>query len=72
MDDGLPIVFFASVPGDIVTSKVIHDNRDALKAVEHLIQNGYSRIAHIAGPKGLSFTQERLDGYIAETSILKS
>lgn len=65
MDDGLPIVFFASAPGDIEASKVIQDNyKGAFEAVEHLIKNGYSRIAHITGPSGLTFTQERLQGYL--------
>ena len=36
----------------------------AFEAVEHLIKNGYRRIAHIAGPKELTFTQKRLQGYI--------
>jgi len=65
MDDGLPIVFFDRVPGDIKTSKVIQENYNgAFEAVEHLIKNGYRRIAHIAGPKGLTLTQKRLQGYI--------
>ena len=37
----------------------------AFEAVEHLIKNGYRRIAHIAGPKELPFTQKRLQGYLA-------
>ncbi|MCW3107803.1 MAG: periplasmic binding protein/LacI transcriptional regulator [Segetibacter sp.] len=65
MDEGLPVVFFASVPGDLEASKVIQDNyRGAFEGVEHLIQSGYSRIAHITGPKGLTFTQVRLKGYL--------
>src|SRR5205823_11985870 len=66
MDKGIPIVFFDRVPGNIQASKVIQDNfQGSFEAVEHLIQNGYTRIAHIAGPKGLTFTQKRLDGYLA-------
>ena len=36
------------------------DYNGAFEAVEHLIKNGYGRIAHIAGSKGLTFTQKRL------------
>ena len=66
MDKGLPIVFFDRVPGNVQASKVIQDNyKGSFEAVEHLINSGYSRIAHIAGPKGMTFTQKRLEGYIA-------
>src|SRR6266540_589170 len=65
MDDGLPIVFFDRVPTDFRTSKVMQDSYNgAFEAVEHLIKNGYRRIAHIAGPKELPFTQKRLHGYL--------
>ncbi len=33
-------------------------------AVEHLIQMGCQRIAHLKGPEGLSVTQERLTAYL--------
>jgi len=66
MDKGLPIVFFDRVPGDIKATKVIQDNfKGCFDAVEHLVERGYTKIAHIAGPKGLTFTQERLEGYLA-------
>jgi LacI family transcriptional regulator len=32
-------------------------------ATEHLLELGHRRIAHIAGPKGLGVSQQRLDGY---------
>ena len=66
MDSGLPVVFFDRVPAEINTSKVIQDNFEgAFTAVEHLIQSGYKKIAHIAGPKGMTFTSKRLEGYFA-------
>jgi LacI family transcriptional regulator len=66
IDMGLPVVFFDRVPVDIKTSKVMQDDYNgSYAAVEHLIQNGYKKIAHIAGPKGLSFTEKRLKGYLA-------
>jgi len=66
MNSGLPIVFFDRIPGEIQTSKVIQDNfNGAFDAVEHLINSGYTKIAHIAGPKGMTFTGKRLEGYFA-------
>jgi LacI family transcriptional regulator len=66
IDNGIPVVFFDRVPNSLKTSKVMQDDYDgAFTAVEHLIENGYNKIAHIAGPKGLSFTEKRLQGYIA-------
>jgi len=65
IDEGLPIVFFDRVASNIETSKVMQDDYNgAFEAVEHLIENGYTRIAHIAGPKGLDFTGKRLNGYL--------
>jgi LacI family transcriptional regulator len=65
IDQGTPIVFFDRVARDIDTSRVMQDDYNgAFEAVEHLIQNGYSRIAHIAGPRGLDFTARRLKGYL--------
>ncbi len=65
IDEGTPIVFFDRVASDIDTSKVMQDDYNgAFEAVEHLIERGYSKIAHIAGPKGLNFTEKRLNGYL--------
>jgi LacI family transcriptional regulator len=45
---------------------VIQDDFEgAFMAVEHLVKNGYKKIAHIGGPLGLSFTKERLRGYLS-------
>ena len=66
IDEGIPIVFFDRVATDIQASKVMQDDYNgAFEAVEHLVKNGYRKIAHIAGPKGLSFTKKRLNGYLA-------
>jgi LacI family transcriptional regulator len=66
INKGIPVVFFDRVAGDIKTSKVMQDDfNGAFEAVEHLVENGYRKIAHIAGPKGLNFTEKRLQGYLA-------
>ena len=61
---GLPIVLFDRVTDEIETHKVVVDNfKGAYEATEHLIQNGYKRIAAIANSEFLSITAERLAGY---------
>jgi LacI family transcriptional regulator len=66
IDSGIPIVFFDRATQLINTSRVIQNDFDgAFMAVEHLIENGYRNIAHIGGPPELSFTKERLRGYLA-------
>ena len=66
LDKGLPIVFFDRVPGDVIASMVLQDNfKGSFEAVEHLVERGYKSIAHIAGPKEMTFTQKRLEGYKA-------
>lgn len=61
---GLPIVFFDRIREEINTHSVVVDNfRGAYEATEHLIQNGYRRIAALANSEFLSITTERLAGY---------
>ena len=65
MARGLPIVFFDRVPNDIQASKVVQDDfAGSFQATEYLLQQGYTRVAHIAGPENLKFTQQRLQGYL--------
>lgn len=65
MEDGIPVVFFDRVARNIPASKVMQDDfNGAFAAVEHLINNGYRKIAHIAGPAGMSLTGKRLQGYL--------
>ena len=62
---GAPLVFFNRVCPDIDTTKVVVDDyRGAFKAVEHLIEGGCTRIAHIAGPPNLMICKNRLNGYL--------
>ncbi|MCK4446402.1 MAG: LacI family DNA-binding transcriptional regulator [Candidatus Marinimicrobia bacterium] len=69
---GIPFVFFDRVCEDIEASKVVVDDfHGAFKAVEHLINSGYKRIAHIAGPKHLSISQCRLNGYLSALNKYK-
>lgn len=63
-DRNVPIVFFDRVCPDIEASSVtVDDYQGAYTAVEHLIQRGYRKIAHFAGPPLLQITQKRIEGY---------
>jgi LacI family transcriptional regulator len=47
-------------------SSVVADNFDAaLSITNHLYQSGAKKIAHIAGPKHLNISKERVAGYLA-------
>jgi DNA-binding LacI/PurR family transcriptional regulator len=63
---GIPIVFFNRICEDMDVPKVVVDDYNgSFKAVEHLIQIGKKRIAHLAGPENLSISRRRLNGYYA-------
>jgi len=60
---GIPVVLFDRTV-DMDVSKVVQDDYNgAFEATSHLIDRGYTRIAHVAGPKGQVFTENRLRGY---------
>lgn len=64
-NSGVPLVFFDRVCEEINTSKVTVDDHDgAFMAVEHLIETGCRRIAHLSGPEQLSISKNRLQGYL--------
>jgi DNA-binding LacI/PurR family transcriptional regulator len=60
----VPIIFFDRVPPNSNSICVVVDDRNgAYEAVEHLIKQGYQKIAHFAGPKHLQIASNRLNGY---------
>lgn len=60
----IPVVYFNRVIEGLGTHKVVaNDYQGAFAAVEHLIENGYRRIAHLGGPPNLLISQERERGY---------
>ncbi|HMI78200.1 MAG TPA: LacI family DNA-binding transcriptional regulator [Ferruginibacter sp.] len=65
-DKGFPIVFFDRITDEIETHKVVADNyKGAYDATQHLIDAGYSKIAHLTSSAHLSISIERLNGYKA-------
>lgn len=60
----IPLVFFDRALEEIDAFKVVVDQYGgAFKAVEHLIAQGYNRIAHIGGPAILALSNHRMEGY---------
>jgi LacI family transcriptional regulator len=63
-EKGLPIVFFDRIADEIDTHKVTANNYlGAFQATEHLIYQGFKKIAHVTSAPYLSITIERLQGY---------
>lgn len=60
----IPVVFFDRTHEKITDSQVIVDDyKGAYELVCHLIERGYKRIAHLAGPENISIGRNRLNGY---------
>ena len=61
----IPLVLFDRISDDIDTSKVdVSDTDGAFKAVKYLIDTGCRRIAYLAGPKNLTISNKRMEGYL--------
>lgn len=64
MQKGLPMVFFDRVPEDVEASKVtVDDELGGYQATQKLISEGYTKIAHLAGPATLDISNDRLAGF---------
>lgn len=62
---GIPMVFYDRMFSNPNTSKVIVDDYiGAKEAVQHLISQGYKRIAHLEGAPGLLISIDRKRGYM--------
>lgn len=63
---GLPIVHFDRVCNEVDTAKVVQEDfLGGFTLTEHLITQGYRRIAVFAGPTDLLISKVRIDGYRA-------
>ncbi len=62
----IPLVFFDRVVPNLDANKIVVDDfAVGFKATQHLIDQGYLRIAHLAGPTVLNTYRERMNGYMA-------
>ena len=63
-DNGIPIVFFDRICNELSCDNVIVDDfAGAFSAVEHLIEIGCKRIAHLSAPQHMLLAQNRQKGY---------
>lgn len=61
----IPLVFFDRVVPEIETNKIVVDDfAGGFRVTQHLIEQGYQRIAHLAGPQNLITYFDRKNGYI--------
>lgn len=65
VNNDIPMVFFDRIPGKSlnVTKVIVDDQIKASLVVEHLINTGRKRIAHIMGPLTIRNVTERANGY---------
>src|SRR6266496_2088476 len=63
-NENIPLVFFDKVPEHIIGPKVLtNDLKGATMATEHLISQGYKKIAHIKGQSASRNAMPRYTGY---------
>ena len=61
----IPLVFFDRVVPEIETDKIVVDDfAGGFRVTQHLIDQGYHRIAHLAGTQNLLTYLDRKNGYI--------
>jgi LacI family transcriptional regulator len=61
----IPLVFFDRVVPEIDTDKIVVDDfAGGYRVTQHLIDEGYKRIGHLAGPQNLMTYLDRKNGYI--------
>jgi len=66
INNQIPLVFFDRVcRTDEVPSVVVDNVAAAIQITKHFYENGYDRIACIAGPEHLNISEERTRGYLS-------
>lgn len=61
----IPLVFFDRAVPEIETDKIVVDDfAGGFRVTQHLIDQGYQRIAHLAGPQNLTTYLDRRNGYM--------
>lgn len=61
----IPLVFFDRAVPEIETDKIVVDDFDGgFRVTQHLINQGYRRIGHLAGPQNLMTYRDRKNGYM--------
>ena len=65
----IPLVFFDRAVPEMETNKIVVDDfMGGFRVTQHLIDQGYKRIGHMAGPQNLTTYRERKSGYMEALS----
>lgn len=65
LDLNLNLIQFDRINESVPSHCVVNDNKDAAyRAVKHLIDNGYTKIALLGGPEHLTNYKDRKEGYL--------
>lgn len=65
IDHGIQLIQFDRVAHELETLKVLNDNEQAsFEAVNHIIEQGYKRVALLEGPQNLAIFRQRKAGYL--------
>lgn len=65
IDHGIQLIQFDRVAEELETLKVTNDNeQSSFEAVNHMIKQGYKRIALLEGPQKLNIFRQRKNGYL--------
>jgi DNA-binding LacI/PurR family transcriptional regulator len=61
----IPLVLFDRVVNELKAPKIRLDNIDGgVQATQHLVDQGYKKIAILAGPENLNVSNKRMEGYM--------
>ena len=61
----IPLVLFDRVIKSVIAPKIRLDNIDGgIQATQHLIDQGYKKIAILAGPENLNISNKRMEGFL--------
>ena len=62
---GIPVIFFDRATKENNQNKVVVDDKlGAYEGVKHLLEQGYKRIVHFAGPQHIKIYNDRKKGYL--------
>lgn len=65
IDHNIQLIQFDRVADELETLKVTNDNeQSSFEAVDHMIKQGYNRIALLEGPQKLNIFKQRKNGYL--------
>lgn len=65
LDAKIPLIFFDRVCEQMDVSRILNDDLEgSYKAVHHMIEMGYRRIAYFSGPDYLNVYRNRKNGYL--------